>query len=170
MVFCYRMEAGSSALTSLFPSSFSVARNESSYRRFALYCKRIYRWIYLERHLPRRVVCSPPHCPPPRVCKLSLTLLAPLVPSGLYRRWGYGMFAIILPVCTSPALYILFWADMKAQKLGVSLAENEANGELGEDLKLSICTGKLQDLSDGVTLNHHYLPTGRFDRFARLRS
>ncbi|ORY68053.1 major facilitator superfamily domain-containing protein [Leucosporidium creatinivorum] len=38
-------------------------------------------------------------------------------------RWGYGMFAIILPVCTSPALYILFWADMKAQKLGaVSIA------------------------------------------------
>jgi hypothetical protein len=48
--------------------------------------------------------------------------------TGCDRRWGYGMFAIILPVCTSPALYILFWADMKAQKLGVSLKTNPRRG------------------------------------------
>jgi hypothetical protein len=28
------------------------------------------------------------------------------------------MFAIILPVCITPVLAILFWADWKAQKLG----------------------------------------------------
>ncbi|KAJ9126987.1 hypothetical protein QFC24_001218 [Naganishia onofrii] len=33
-------------------------------------------------------------------------------------RWGYGMFAIILPACILPVLSILFWADWKAKKLG----------------------------------------------------
>ncbi|KAM0754605.1 MFS general substrate transporter [Meredithblackwellia eburnea MCA 4105] len=33
-------------------------------------------------------------------------------------RWGFGMFCIILPVCMAPALTVLFWADVKAKKLG----------------------------------------------------
>lgn len=34
-------------------------------------------------------------------------------------RWGYGMFAIIMPVVMAPALMVLFWADIKAKQLGV---------------------------------------------------
>ncbi|ORY72385.1 major facilitator superfamily domain-containing protein [Leucosporidium creatinivorum] len=38
-------------------------------------------------------------------------------------RWGYGMFCIIIPVTMAPSLFVLFWADIKAVKLGaVSLA------------------------------------------------
>ncbi|KAF7327597.1 hypothetical protein MKEN_00338900 [Mycena kentingensis (nom. inval.)] len=38
-------------------------------------------------------------------------------------RWGYGMFIILVPVCLCPALFILFWGDRKAKKLGtISLA------------------------------------------------
>ncbi|WVQ81948.1 hypothetical protein IAT38_004075 [Cryptococcus sp. DSM 104549] len=38
-------------------------------------------------------------------------------------RWGYGMFAILLPVCVSPALIVLLIGDARAKKLGhVSLA------------------------------------------------
>ncbi|GHJ87473.1 hypothetical protein NliqN6_3875 [Naganishia liquefaciens] len=33
-------------------------------------------------------------------------------------RWGYGMFAIILPACIAPVLVMLFWADYRAQRLG----------------------------------------------------
>ncbi|KZV89449.1 MFS general substrate transporter [Exidia glandulosa HHB12029] len=34
-------------------------------------------------------------------------------------RWGYGMFAIIMPAVIAPALVVLFWADWKAKRLGV---------------------------------------------------
>ncbi|KAH8929000.1 MFS general substrate transporter [Atractiella rhizophila] len=38
-------------------------------------------------------------------------------------RWGYGMFAIIMPAVMAPALLILFWGDWKAKQIGtVSLA------------------------------------------------
>ncbi|TFK94589.1 MFS general substrate transporter [Polyporus arcularius HHB13444] len=41
-------------------------------------------------------------------------------------RWGYGMFCIIVPACMAPALMILFWADLKAKKLGeLSLAASD---------------------------------------------
>ncbi|KAL1689797.1 hypothetical protein GGG16DRAFT_93155 [Schizophyllum commune] len=33
-------------------------------------------------------------------------------------RWGFGMFAILIPVCITPALAVLFWGDRKAKKLG----------------------------------------------------
>ena len=33
-------------------------------------------------------------------------------------RWGFGMFAIIVPACVLPAALLLFWADRKAQKSG----------------------------------------------------
>ncbi|TRM59391.1 major facilitator superfamily domain-containing protein [Schizophyllum amplum] len=34
-------------------------------------------------------------------------------------RWGYGMFAIIMPVCLGPAIAVLIYLDRRAQKLGV---------------------------------------------------
>jgi hypothetical protein len=33
-------------------------------------------------------------------------------------RWGYGMFAILVPVCIAPAVIVLFWGDYRAKKLG----------------------------------------------------
>ena len=33
-------------------------------------------------------------------------------------RWGYGMFAILVPVCIAPSLIVLFWGDRRAKKLG----------------------------------------------------
>lgn len=40
-------------------------------------------------------------------------------------RWGYGMFAILVPVSLVPALWILFWGDFKAKKVGaLSLASS----------------------------------------------
>lgn len=33
-------------------------------------------------------------------------------------RWGYGMWAIILPVCTAPLIGIMFWLHIKAKKNG----------------------------------------------------
>lgn len=33
-------------------------------------------------------------------------------------RWGYGMFAILVPVCIAPAVVVLFWGDYRAKKLG----------------------------------------------------
>ncbi|CCH46048.1 Siderophore iron transporter [Wickerhamomyces ciferrii] len=32
-------------------------------------------------------------------------------------RWGYGMFAIIMPVAISPTIFIMIWLDNKAAKL-----------------------------------------------------
>ncbi|RPD55466.1 MFS general substrate transporter [Lentinus tigrinus ALCF2SS1-7] len=41
-------------------------------------------------------------------------------------RWGYGMFCLILPACMAPALMIMFWADIKAKKMGaLSLAASD---------------------------------------------
>ena len=34
-------------------------------------------------------------------------------------RWGYGMFAILIPVALSPLLVTLFWAEQKAKRLGL---------------------------------------------------
>jgi hypothetical protein len=43
-------------------------------------------------------------------------------------RWGYGMFCIIVPVTMAPALVVLFWADIKAKKIGtLSLAASSSN-------------------------------------------
>lgn len=40
-------------------------------------------------------------------------------------RWGYGMFAILVPVCIAPSLIVLFWGDRRAKKLGaLSLASS----------------------------------------------
>ncbi|TFK64325.1 MFS general substrate transporter, partial [Pluteus cervinus] len=34
-------------------------------------------------------------------------------------RWGYGMFAILVPVSLSPLIITLLWAENKAKKLGI---------------------------------------------------
>ncbi|PSS03712.1 hypothetical protein PHLCEN_2v3966 [Hermanssonia centrifuga] len=34
-------------------------------------------------------------------------------------RWGYGMFAILIPISLSPLIVTLFWAEQKAKKLGL---------------------------------------------------
>ncbi|KAI0759138.1 drug:h+ antiporter [Trametes elegans] len=34
-------------------------------------------------------------------------------------RWGYGMFAILIPVSLSPLIITLFWAERKAKRLGL---------------------------------------------------
>lgn len=34
-------------------------------------------------------------------------------------RWGYGMFAILIPASLSPLVITLFWAENKARKLGL---------------------------------------------------
>ncbi|KAI9060414.1 drug:h+ antiporter [Trametes sanguinea] len=34
-------------------------------------------------------------------------------------RWGYGMFAILIPASLSPLIVTLFWAENKARKLGL---------------------------------------------------
>lgn len=42
-------------------------------------------------------------------------------------RWGYGMFAIIMPVALGPAIAILVWLDRKAKKHGiVNIASSNA--------------------------------------------
>ena len=33
-------------------------------------------------------------------------------------RWGYGMFAIIIPACAAPILFVLYWGDYRAKKAG----------------------------------------------------
>ncbi|KAH9895800.1 drug:h+ antiporter [Cubamyces lactineus] len=37
-------------------------------------------------------------------------------------RWGYGMFAILVPASLSPLIITLFWAERKARKLGLVAA------------------------------------------------
>lgn len=34
-------------------------------------------------------------------------------------RWGYGMFAIIVPAAVAPITITLYWAQNRAKKLGV---------------------------------------------------
>lgn len=41
-------------------------------------------------------------------------------------RWGYGMFAILMPVALSPAIGVMLWLDHKAQKEG-KISLNDVN-------------------------------------------
>ncbi|KAL5493064.1 hypothetical protein ACEPAI_4512 [Sanghuangporus weigelae] len=43
-------------------------------------------------------------------------------------RWGYGMFAILVPATLIPLISILFWAERKAKRLGIVDQELAANG------------------------------------------
>lgn len=50
-------------------------------------------------------------------------------------RWGYGMFAIIMPVALGPAIATLIWLDRKAKKAGiVNLASSNAARRAAHDL------------------------------------
>ncbi|KIP10562.1 hypothetical protein PHLGIDRAFT_115319 [Phlebiopsis gigantea 11061_1 CR5-6] len=44
-------------------------------------------------------------------------------------RWGYGMFAILIPVSLAPLIITLFWAERKAKKLGLTSAITEFTGQ-----------------------------------------
>ncbi|KAJ3722134.1 drug:h+ antiporter [Lentinula guzmanii] len=35
-------------------------------------------------------------------------------------RWGYGMFVILVPICLSPLIITIIWAERKAKRLGLS--------------------------------------------------
>ncbi|KAJ3991686.1 drug:h+ antiporter [Lentinula boryana] len=35
-------------------------------------------------------------------------------------RWGYGMFVILVPICLSPLIITITWAERKARRLGLS--------------------------------------------------
>ncbi|KAL0566248.1 hypothetical protein V5O48_015772 [Marasmius crinis-equi] len=54
-------------------------------------------------------------------------------------RWGYGMFAIIMPVCLAPAIFTLIHLDWKARKQGVAsiassgIAQRSAAAEAEDD-------------------------------------
>ncbi|KAK4054221.1 hypothetical protein OIV83_001247 [Microbotryomycetes sp. JL201] len=48
-------------------------------------------------------------------------------------RWGYEMFCIILPVTIAPMLVILFWADIKATRLGKVSVQLSFKIQLGAD-------------------------------------
>ncbi|KAJ5691892.1 MFS general substrate transporter [Penicillium macrosclerotiorum] len=50
-------------------------------------------------------------------------------------RWGYGMFAIIMPVALGPAVATMIWLDRKAKKYGiVNLASSNAARRAARDL------------------------------------
>ncbi|OQD90481.1 hypothetical protein PENANT_c001G08146 [Penicillium antarcticum] len=50
-------------------------------------------------------------------------------------RWGYGMFAIIMPVALGPAVAILIWLDRKAKQAGiVNIASSNAARRAARDL------------------------------------
>lgn len=50
-------------------------------------------------------------------------------------RWGYGMFAIIMPVALGPAVAVLIWLDRKAKKAGVvNIASSNAARRAACDL------------------------------------
>ena len=44
-------------------------------------------------------------------------------------RWGYGMFAILIPATLCPLLATLFWAEQKARKLGLVPPRNDPSEE-----------------------------------------
>ncbi|GAA5833832.1 hypothetical protein JCM11251_005980 [Rhodosporidiobolus azoricus] len=66
-------------------------------------------------------------------------------------RWGYGMYAIIMPVVMIPGILVLFWLEHKAQKQGIisvassgqaiadaaAVAEKQQEGEVGAVVKPS---------------------------------
>ncbi|KAF8149148.1 drug:h+ antiporter [Crassisporium funariophilum] len=49
--------------------------------------------------------------------------------NGAGWRWGYGMFAILVPVSLAPLIITLLWAERKARKLGVVARANAGQSE-----------------------------------------
>lgn len=66
-------------------------------------------------------------------------------------RWGYGMFAVILPAMLIPAIVILTYYDRKAQRLGIlniassetARKEAEKNGEMGPGGVITAATSQI---------------------------
>lgn len=55
--------------------------------------------------------------------------------TGELWRWGYGMFAIIMPVCLGPAIFTLIYLERKAHKEGiVNLASSNAARRAAREL------------------------------------
>lgn len=57
-------------------------------------------------------------------------------------RWGVGMFAIIVPAALGPAIWLLFWAEIKAKKIGVvsEVPQTVAKDLYGSVLALTLAT------------------------------
>ncbi|QRW00157.1 major facilitator superfamily transporter [Ceratobasidium sp. AG-Ba] len=49
---------------------------------------------------------------------ISAEIVTRVVPNGIGWRWGFGMFAIIVPAVMTPAIVTLFAADRRAKKAG----------------------------------------------------
>ncbi|KAG6890842.1 hypothetical protein C0992_012481 [Termitomyces sp. T32_za158] len=49
-------------------------------------------------------------------------------------RWGYGMFAILIPVSLLPLIITLLWAENKAKKLGITPKQNSTAKGLFEQV------------------------------------
>ncbi|KII91403.1 hypothetical protein PLICRDRAFT_173255 [Plicaturopsis crispa FD-325 SS-3] len=70
-------------------------------------------------------------------------------------RWGYGMFAILVPATLSPLIIVLLWAENKAKKLGLvaaALQRKRDGTTLPEKLPLLRRTKKVIEDLDAVGL------------------
>ncbi|KAJ8507930.1 hypothetical protein ONZ45_g9738 [Pleurotus djamor] len=61
--------------------------------------------------------------------------IATNVLQGAGWRWGYGMFAILVPVALSPLIITLLWAERKAKRLDLVIQSNPENLTYFERLK-----------------------------------
>jgi MFS family permease len=63
-------------------------------------------------------------------------------------RWGYGMFAILVPVCLAPVIGSLLWAQTKAKKLNMLQLTSDPNKNLFKHpLKAMALANKEMDVS-----------------------
>lgn len=54
-------------------------------------------------------------------------------------RWGYGMYAIIVPFVMLPAIFVLLWLDHRAHKQGLlDLASDRANANEYEEKQVDV--------------------------------
>ena len=56
--------------------------------------------------------------------KIAASITTPNPTNGW--RWGYGMFAILLPCAIAPVISTLAWAERKAQKMGLVKLDTNA--------------------------------------------
>ncbi|KAF8887863.1 drug:h+ antiporter [Gymnopilus junonius] len=60
--------------------------------------------------------------------------------NGAGWRWGYGMFAILIPVSLLPLIVTLLWAEWKARKLGLTSNGNSQATQSNETLFRRVLT------------------------------
>lgn len=76
--------------------------------------------------------------------------------TGTNWRWGYGMFAIIIPVCLLPAIIVMLWLDRKATKTGkiniASCKYDVANDVADKNYKKLFKDGLIQIDAMGLVL------------------